>query len=196
MSKRGKRHYLLLYARQFARQRAPTFLIGVLCAGLWWFANLIPALSSDLAQYALIAGAAAGGLFFLYSLIAPRLSYVQCYPQYLCVSAPFFRVVMSYSRIRNVRPVKFAPRKLKDSQRSLVEPFLGQTILGLDLHTYPLSERWLRFGLHRFMFSEDFTGLLFHVRDWMSLSSEIDSFRSLRKGTRVDTPSINPFSYH
>ncbi len=193
----GQRHRLLLYARQLARLRGATFLTAVMFFVLWWFAQLRPELSPEFVQTALLTGAVAAGLFCLYSLLAPRLAYVQCFPTFVRISTPLYRVVLSYSRIRGTRPVQFTPRrKLSGTQKEILRPFLGQTCLAVDLNGYPLGERWLRLWLHRFMFAEEFTGLLFHVKNWMALSQELESFRSLRKGSRVDTPSINPFNYH
>jgi hypothetical protein len=195
--KPGRRHPLLLYTRQLSRLRGATFLISVFSFILWYYALRIPPLSPAPVQAALIVAGVAAGLFFVYSLLGPRLSYVQCFPTFVRISTPLYRLVLSYSRIRSVRPVQFEPRrKLSSSQREILRPLLGQTCLAADLNGYPLGEKWLRFWLPPFMFAEDFTGLLFHVKDWMALSQEMESFRSLRKVTRVQTPSINPFSYH
>jgi len=177
--------------------RGVTLLTSVMFFILWWYALLVPPLSSELAQAALLVAGSTAALFFLYSLLGPRLAYVQCFPTHVRINTPLYRLIISYSRVRTGRPVQFNPRRrLSGSQKDILRPFLGQTVLALDLNGYPVGEKWLRFWLPPFMFPDNFTGLLFHVKDWMALSQEVDSFRSLRKVSRVDTPSINPFNYH
>ena len=61
----------------------------------------------ELVRAALAVGAATGLLLFGFSLIAPRLSYVQCRPTHLRVSTPLFQLAISYSRIHTARPVPF-----------------------------------------------------------------------------------------
>ena len=199
MDKPGKRHRLLLYARQFSRLRAPTLLIAILSFILWWYAQLRPALSPELVQTAIALAAGLSALLFLYSLFAPGQAYIQCFPNYLRVNTPLFRMVISYSRIRTVRPVQFAPANLRGGERSFLQPFLGQTVIAIDLNGYPVGERMLRFFLNKHLFLAESTGLVFHTRDWMALSREIESYRSVWKtsrfeSSRPDTPSINPFS--
>ena len=183
MAAAGKKHRLLLYTRLFGVLRVPSLLIAVSCGLLWWFA---PApFDSDLAQAGLLVVAVICGLLFSYALVGPALSYVQCLPKYVCVRTPLYRLVISYSRIRTVRPILFSPAGLRWSQRSFVEPFVGRTFVALDLSRYPLSERWLRLWLNEFMFDKDFTGLLFVTEDWMALSRDIDVHRSEWKTRHV-----------
>jgi hypothetical protein len=186
----GKRQPLLLYARLFAMLRPPAFFIALLCGVLWWFASGIPLLSSDLAQTALLAVIVVCALLFVYTLIGPALSYVQCFPTYLLVSTPLFRLAVSYSRIRAVRPVQFTPRNIRWSQRRFLEPFLGMTVVAVDLKSYPMRENLLRLWLNSYMFAPDVTGLLFHTVDWMATSREIDAYRTEWK-TRNQQPRPN-----
>lgn len=198
----GKRHPLLLYTRLFAMLRVPALLIAGLCGGLWWFALRIPLLSSDLAQGALLIAAGLCGLLFLYTLVGPLLSYVRCYPKYLLVSTPLYRLAISYSRIRTTRPVLFNPTGIRWSQERFLQPFFGRTILALDLNRYPISEKWLRLWLNAFMFQPDSVGLLFHTKDWMALSRDIDTYRSQWKSRQAErhraqaaeTARGNPFT--
>lgn len=188
MASPGKRHPLLLNARLFAMLRPPAFFIALLCGVLWWFAASIPLLSSEPAQVALLVIIGLCGLLFLYTLIGPALAYVQCFPTYLLISTPLFRLAISYSRIRTVRPVQFTPRDLRWSQRRFLEPFLGMTVVSVDLKSYPIKEKWLRLWLNPYMFASDVTGLLFHTKDWMAISRDIDVHRAEWK-TRNPTPS-------
>jgi len=185
-SKPGKRHPLLLYARLFAMLRWPAFLITVLCAGLWWFAFDIPLLSTNLAQAGLAIIALACGALFLYALVGPMLSYVQCMSNHLRISTPLFRLAISYSRINTTRPIQFLPGKLSFSQQRLVEPFIGSNAVLVDLTAYPIPERWLRLWLTPFMFHPQARGLVLHVAEWMTVGRDIDSHRGEWKARRSD----------
>ena len=165
--------------------RTPALLIALLCGGLWWFAALVPWLASDVAQAALLITALIGGVLFLYAWVGPRLSYVQCQPTHLRVSTPLFRLAISYSRIRTTRPVNFLPAPQRWSQRRFVEPFIGRTIIALDLTGYPLGEKWLRLWLNEFMFPPNFMGLLLLTPDWMTLSRDFDTYRDQWKTRRL-----------
>lgn len=173
-----KRHPLLIYRRRVAGWRWPALLITGACAVLWWFApDFLPPATLELAGWALLAGVLAGGLLFVYALAAPALAFVECRPRYLLVSTPLYRVAVGYSRIRSIRPVKFAP-EARGLQRDLVAPFLGTTALMVDLTSYPFTEAWLRFWLGWFMFTPQSKGLQFVVPDWMALSRNLEEQRS------------------
>jgi hypothetical protein len=122
-----------------------------------------------------------GLMIFLYALIGPRLSFVQCRPTYLLLSTPIFRLAISYSRIRTTRPVPFDPGPVRWSDRRLVEPYLGQTMVALDLNRYPIKRRWLRFWLMDYLLPKNFVGLQFLVREWMALSLNIEAQRAAWK---------------
>lgn len=194
MAASGKRHQLLLYARLFAMLRPPAFFIALLCGVLWWFAPRIPLFSSELAQVLLLVVIVLCGLLFLYTLVGPALSYVQCRPTHLLVSTPLFRMAVSYARIRNVRPVKFVPPNLGWSQRRFLEPFLGMTVVSVDLKSYPLNEKLLRLWLNPHMFASDVTGLLLLTRDWMATSRDIDAHRTAWKTRNQSLAPASPLS--
>src|ERR1700687_5957548 len=88
MAKSDRRHPLLLYARLFSQWRLPALLVTLVFAALAWLAP--GPLADEIARMALAVGAAAGLLLFIYSLIGPRLSYVQCRPTHLRLSTPLF----------------------------------------------------------------------------------------------------------
>jgi hypothetical protein len=172
----SRRHPLLIYARLFALWRLPALLIGALCGLLWWLGPGPLALGP--VRAALLVAAVAGLAFFVYTLLGPRLAYVQCRPTHLRINTPFFRLAISYSRVRATRPVPFDPSSVRWSERRLVAPFRGQTVVALDLYHYPVSRRWLRLWLNEFMLADNFLGLLLLVPDWMALSRDIAASRS------------------
>ena len=180
MAKSERHHTLLIYARLFGQWRMPALLIAIVFLVLAWLAP--GALADERVRVAMAVGAVTGLLLFGYSLVGPRLSYVQCRPTHLMVSTPLFRLAISYSRIRTARPIPFEPAQVSWSQASLVQPFVGMTMLALDLNGYPVPLRWLRLLLHPFMLPVKFMGLQLLVADWMALSRDIEVHRSQWQG--------------
>ncbi|MBI3760298.1 MAG: hypothetical protein HY260_00335 [Chloroflexi bacterium] len=199
-AKPGRRYRLLLYERLYAMIRWPCLLIAIATFALWWYAPGVTFLASR--GDWLLTVAILTGLLFLASLVARYLSFVQCFPNFVRIQTPLYRVVISYQRVTQVRPIIFKemypPSKQRWSQRRFLEPFFGLTAVGINLTGYPLSERWLRLWLNDYTFTRDIPGFMFLVGDWMSLSREIDGYRDrwLTKklqDARPPRPSISPF---
>jgi len=184
MAKSERRHTLLIYARQFRQWRTPALLITLVFAALAWLAP--GPFSVEIVRAALATGAAVGLLLFLYTLIGPRWSYVQCRPTHLRVSTPLFRLAISYSRIHSARPVPFDSAHIRGAQSSLAQPFVGMTMIALDLNGYPVPLRWLRLLLNPFLLPDKFVGLQLLVADWMALSRDIEVHRSQWQGRDKD----------
>jgi hypothetical protein len=176
MAKSIRRHPLLIYRRAFAQWRAPAALIALLFAVLAWLAP--GPLADERVRALLWLGAGLGLLLFVYSLVGPRLCYVQCNDTHLLVSVPFFRLAISYSRIYTTRPTSFEPLNVPWTQEAQVKPFIGTTMLALDLNGYPVSKRWLKLLLNPYLLPDRFVGLQFLVADWMALSRDIEVHRS------------------
>ena len=175
MTSAPRRLPLLIYARLFSLWRLPALLIAALLGLLWWQAPG-PVAEAPLSAVVLIGSVAALALF-VFTLVGPRLSYVQCQPTHLRVNTPFFRLAISYSRIHTTRPVPFNPAQVRWTQAALVQPFRGRTMVAVDLNRYPVSLRWLRLWLNEFMLPAEFLGLQFLVADWMGLSRDIEVHR-------------------
>jgi hypothetical protein len=178
------RHVLLLYARQFALWRGPALLVAVLTGGLAvWAPGPLAALPVRIP----FAGLGILTLIiYIYALLGPRFSYVQCRPEYLLVCTPLYRLAISYSRIRTTRPVPFDPGPVRWSNRHLVEPYLGHTMVAMDLNRYPIKRRWLRLFLMEYLLPKNFVGLQFLVREWMALSLNIEVHRAAWKTHQRD----------
>ncbi len=184
MAAKSKRHPLLIYHRLFGAWRVPALLIALACGGLWWL-NVAP-VDDPVIRTALLVAAVAAGLLYLYTALGPRLSYVQCRPNYLLVSTPFYRLVISYRRIHTTRPVLFAPADVRWTKQWLVQPYRGLTALAVDLSSYPVRRGFLRLWLNEFVLPADFMGLLLVTPDWMTLGRDIDTHRSEWKTRRKD----------
>ena len=126
-------------------------------------------------------------LVALVSLIAPRMAYVQCRPQYLLVSGPLCRLAVSYHRIMAVGLADFSefyvPAEQAWFERRLLAPLVRSahagrlTVVSLELTSLPLTAGWLRLWFSRYVFTVDGNGMLLLVRDWMLLKREIEQHR-------------------
>jgi hypothetical protein len=181
--KAGKRHRLLLYRRTMDRLWIATLILGILLGAIWlWFwVSEIPILDPG-NEIWLLAGSAAALGFTIFAFVARQAAYVQPHRDHLRLVTPFLRLSISYRRIRSVHPAAFQqlfpPGKASWSQRSFLDPFYGRTAVVVDLISYPMSPFLLRFFLSPQMFSPQSTGFVFVVPDWMSFSTEMDSFRT------------------
>ena len=174
----GKKFPLLIYRRWGKMLRLPSLLIVVACGVAWWFAPDIPLLAGR--DWVAIVIGLASALIFVYSLTARRMAFVQCRPNYFKIRTPTTTLRISYRRILQARPVLFRSQlsssDLKRTRRRLLEPFLGRTIVVLELKKFPGSERRLRRSLPWYMFASDVTGFVLVIEDWMALSQQIVSF--------------------
>ena len=198
--KPGRRYRLLLYDRLYAMVRWPSLLIAVGAYVLWWNAPFVAFLAPF--DTWLLVVVILTGLIFVGSLVARYFSYVQCYPGFIRLQTPVYRIIVSYQRVQQVRPIIFRemypPSRQHWSQRRFLDPLFSLTAVGVNLKGYPLSERWLKLWLNDYMFTRDTPGFLFLVSDWMSLSREIDSYRDEWLSKRIKTsrparPGISPF---
>lgn len=181
--KAGKRHRLLLYRRTMDRLWFATLVLGIVLGAIWlwsWFSET-PILDPE-NEIWLLAGATVAIGFSIFAFIARRAAYVQPRHDHLRLVTPFLRLNISYRRIRSVHPAAFQqlfpPSKASWSQRRFLEPFYGRTAVVVDLISYPMSPTLLRLFLSPQMFSPQSAGLVLMVPDWMSFSTEVDSYRS------------------
>jgi hypothetical protein len=187
----GQAFPLLLYHRVVARFRRPSFLIAILLLGLSLAtrAGLVSWPPESGAPW-LLAGGLVAGLFWVLTLVGPRLAYVQPRQDHIRLQTPIYRLRISYRRILTTRPVSVAKTfdipSLSRSQRRLLEPLLGNTALTLDLKGYPLRPILLRLFFHPLFLTPDRTGFVLIVEDWMGLSEQIsdhlEASRSERSG--------------
>jgi hypothetical protein len=134
-------------------------------------------------RWQLLIGVGALAIFIgLFFLVIRYAAYVQPTPTYLKLVTPFFRINISYKRIKRVSPTEmyslFPPRSLSGWMQDIFEPLAGKTGLVLELSGYPISPTLLRMFLSRFFFKDNTPHLVILVRDWMSLSAELDSLRT------------------
>ncbi|MCH7587560.1 MAG: hypothetical protein IIC78_05940 [Chloroflexi bacterium] len=176
----GDRFQLLIYRRVVGRQRLPSFLLALICIGLWYGvrSESLTWPSSASASVLLPAGLLSLA-FWVFTLLAPRQAYAQARDDHLRLQTPIYRMKVAYSRIKNTRPVKmgkvFKPATLRLSQRRFLAPYIGHTALAVELDEKPRYFRFLRVFLHRFTFAPDSAGFIILVDDWIALSQQLSS---------------------
>jgi hypothetical protein len=177
----GKRFRLLIYERMWQRWAWPCILTIPASMALWWFAPSVPILYAPFHPLALIPGMVAL-VILAYTYLARRLAWVQCRPNHLRIQTPLYPLVVSYSRIKGVRPQTLAqvfdPAGEKKAHRRWLRPYWGRTVLVVDLSKYPMARAWLRLWFSPYVLAPDVAGFVFLVEDWMALSRQLDDFRS------------------
>lgn len=119
------------------------------------------------------------GFFFL---IIKNFAYVRPFPTHLKFVTPFMRINISYKRINRTVPTEmrqlFPFKSMSGWNREIFSPLAGKTAVVIELKGYPISPIILRLFLSRFFFKDKTPHLVILVKDWMRLSSEIESMRS------------------
>ncbi len=179
--RRGTRFRLLIYERMWQRWAWPCILIVLASAAMWWFAPDIPIIYQPLRHLTLVP-ALVSLVILVYIYLARRLAWVQCRPDHLRIQTPFYPLVISYGRIKVIRPKTFnkvfSPSKEKGSRRRWLLPYWGKTAVVVELSKYPMSKGWLRLWFSPYLLTPDMTGFVFLVEDWMALSRQLDDFRA------------------
>lgn len=187
----GKHHRLLIYQRMMDRLWAATLVLGLMVVALWWWSgDIFPLIPEPFDTIVIASGGVLIALAFLIFLMR-SMAYVQAGPGHLRLVTPFLHLKISYRRIRTAHPAEFhilfPPSKTKWADKRLLGPFYGMTVLVVELSDFPIRQSVLRLFLPRAMFSPQAKGLVLVVKDWMKLSTELESFLGiwLQKNTPV-----------
>ena len=179
--RRGNRFHLLIYHRMWQRWARLCILIVLASLALWWFAPRISFIQPS-SHYLTLVPALIAFVILVYIFLARRLAWVQCGPKHLRIKTPFYSLIVSYGRIKEVRPQEFVqvfdPAQEKAIRRRWLHPYWRKTVLVLELAKYPLSRAWLRLWFSSYLLTPDTTGFVFLVEDWMGLSRHLDDFRT------------------
>lgn len=181
MAKRnpGNRHILLLYQRTWDRLRKSTLLLGVILGLVWWQSGSELVLIQNADNLWVLAGAVICLLIGLFAWIARNMSYIQPQANHFQIATPFMKINVSYRRVRTVRPIDltqiFPPDQQKWATLKILTPLYGYTALAIELKGYPLSPFALRLFFPPQFFLPQATGFVLIVKDWMKLSTELDT---------------------
>ena len=187
--KRGDRFRLLLYERMWQRWAWPCILIALASVALWWFTPRISIIYQPF-RLLTLAPAILSLVLLVYVFLARRLAWVQCRSNHLRIQTPFYPLVVSYARVKVVRPIPFNkvfdPREEKEARRRWLLPYWGKTVVVVELSKYPVGKAWLRLWFSPYLLAPNFTGFVFLVEDWMTFSRQVDEFRSAWEMRRAE----------
>jgi hypothetical protein len=189
--RRGQRFPLLTYIPLGQRWGSLGLLLGISSFILWLFAPRIlpPEIGTTLLRHLALVPTLAGIGLTLYGMAARRMAYVQCLGTHLRIRTPFYPLVVSYRRVEGTRPIEmrqvFDPARERAARRLWPRRYWAITAVAVDLRSYPLSRRWLRLWMDRYLFNPDGKGFLFLVDDWMALSRQINDRLTLHRGRQV-----------
>ena len=185
----GRRHPLLAYRLRYRRQRGLYFGVAFAVLALYAAIHLLPAETwvnvlwvRDLDWLLLLIGIVVL-VMAVFRVIAASVPYVQCSERNVKIQAPLYQVVFSYKRVRETRPntlfYVFEKGRLSRGERKFVldDKYGGQTAVIVEMNSWPMSMRWMRFWLGNLVFSSDNRALVLWVEDWMALNREISDYK-------------------
>jgi len=183
MARGGHKFPLIVYQHLLNRWWTPMFAIGLVMFALAYGEYTHPVYRYIPWRWQLFAGigvlAIMIGIFFL---VIRQIAYIQAFPGYIKLVTPFMRVNISYKRLIKTTTTEmrqlFPPKSMSGWIRDIFAPLASQNALILELKSYPISPVLLRLFLSRFFFKDKTPHFVILVKDWMGLSSEIDSFRT------------------
>ncbi len=185
---RGKKFPLLIYERMWKRWALPCLLIIPASIALWWVAPFLEIVEPLHRGLSLVPAVVA--LFILiFTFMARRLAWVQCRPTHLRIQAPILSLAISYGRFKDVIPTAFYdifnPNEERAARRHWLRPYWSQTAILVKLSEYPVNKMWLRLWLSPYLMSPGKPGIVLLVKDWMTLSQQIDDYRTAWEARRI-----------
>ena len=206
---KGKKHPLLVYRIRYRRHRGLYFVAALAVLGLFVGLNVLPAETwqnvpwvHDIDWLLLPIAAVILGIA-IFRTVAAAIPYVQCSERNLKVQAPLYQVVFSYKRVQETRPNSlahaFEHADLSRRERQLVSDpkYSGYTAIIVDVNSWPVSLRSLRFWLGKLLFGSN-KSLVLWVEDWMTLNRELsdykDRWRTRQQQARSGSPSGNLYN--
>jgi hypothetical protein len=185
----GRKHPLLAYRIRYRRHRGLYFAAAIVVLALYAAIRLLPAetwvnvpwvLSFDWLLLLIGIGVL---IYAIFRLIAGAIPYVQCSDRNIKIQAPIYQMVFSYKRVQETRPNTlfhvFDKGGLSRSERKFVmdDRYGGQTAVIVEMNSWPMGLRWMRFWLGNLVFSSDNRALVLWVEDWMALNREISDYK-------------------
>ena len=185
MSSSTHRHPLLLYAYIIDRWWRLLLWIGILCLLLTAALLFLPhGLTQAYDRRTLLILGGAGGLALIsaiFLITIRKYAYVQPFEDHLRIVTPFLRLKISYRRIRQATSTEirhlFATGRNRRLNRTMGK-LASLTVIVLDLNGLPLPRAVLRFFLSPLFFPDKTPRIALLVRDWISLSTELESCRT------------------
>jgi len=175
-----RRHPLVIYTHMIDRWWPAIFALGAALLSVAWAIY-----SRGLEQWRWLGMAGIGGLniFIGFLLLVVRKSaYVQAFNDHLRLVTPFFRLNISYRRIRRTASANlgalFPPNSVSKWQAEIIQPVAKMTVIVIELNAFPMPQSSLRLFLSPLFFKDKTPHFVILVDDWMAFSSELESMRT------------------
>jgi hypothetical protein len=183
MARAGRKYPLLVYKHMLNRWWPALITMGLVMFVLAYTEYTAPLGPFITWPWQLAGGVGALAIFLgIFFIIIKNVAYVQPAADHLKLVTPFMRVNISYKRIKRTMPTEmhylFPRKSLSGWMQDIFAPLANKTALVIELSGYPVSPRLLRMFLSRFFFKDKSPHLVILVKDWMMLSSELDSLRT------------------
>ena len=191
MAKKGQRHRLIIYTYVLNHYWRATLGLGIVLLGMVaaiaWLPSVLPQYTPPQVPVGMLWLAGAAGVFALlvtvFLLAARKSAYVQPFEKHLRLATPFLRINISYQRIIGATSAEMARlfmlERLKGQMRTYLRPIARQTVIVLELKGWPLPRWALGLFLSPFFFPDRTAKLALLVPDWISFSTELESFRGV-----------------
>ncbi len=188
MAAQPRKYRLLMYTRLIDHWRGRVVALGLVVLVLAAIGVFVFPVGQS---WRVISLGGLGAFVFLFALMLTlirKAAYVQVRAKNLHIAAPFFRIVVGFSRLKRILPTEmgslYLDKKISDFQEDMVLPFASRTAILIELTGYPMSKRMIDLFFSPLFAPLDMPHFVLLVDDWMKLSMELESARSLRKGLR------------
>jgi hypothetical protein len=165
------------------RLRNKILLLFLMLLGIGIYDLIDPMLDDDLWFYFWIVIGVVFLLWIYYAVIIPRSS-IQMRPKSLRLKGPLIAFNISYARIHSVTSAQMSQHypfdSLKGREKDVLEPLYNRTCVFIELTSYPGTFRWRHLWFPKFLFGTSRPGLVCVTRDWLSLSRDVEAYRSER----------------
>lgn len=179
-SKPGRRYPLVMYTRMMHRWWTAIFTLGLGMIGLAYGLRV-----QGLVEWRWYTMGFLGIVYMLAGAMVwllGKAAYVQPYSDHLKLATPFFRLNISYKRIRRTLTANmgslFPPKSISRTQVEIIEPLARMTALVIELNAMPMPQSTLRFFLSPLFFKDKTPHIVILVEDWMRFSAELESMRT------------------
>lgn len=180
MAKGGRRYPLVVYTHMLDRWWPAILALGIALLSLAW-----AIFSWGFEQWRWLIFASLGAfnvLLGLFLILIRKAAYVQPFRDYLRLATPLLRLNISYKRFHRTSSANmgmlFPPSSVTKWQADIIQPLAKMTALVITLSAFPMSQSGLRFFLSPLFFKDKTPHFVILVKDWMKLSSELESMRS------------------
>lgn len=180
MAKGLRRHPLVIYSHMIDRWWPAIFALGAALLSVAWAVY-----SRGFEQWRWLGMAGISGLniFIGFLLLVVRKSaYVQAFNDHLRLVTPFFRLSISYRRIRRTSSTNlgalFPPNSISKWQAEIIRPIANMAVIVIELNAFPVPQSSLRLFLSPLFFKDKTPHFVILVDDWMAFSSELESMRT------------------